>query len=296
MTAAQRSAVGWLLTAVTTFASLDTVAKLLSQNMPITVAVWFRYTIPSVLLGLWLLFKHGKKAFKTPHLGLQLARGAMLVLSTLFFWTALKYLPLVEAAAVSFISPTLLVVLSALVLREKPEPIHWVALVIGFAGVLIVLRPGFSHPGVGALAALGSAVGYSIYQIITRKLAAGHSGLVMLFYANAIGAVLLSAVVPATFQMPVGWQWLGVFALGLFGGFGHWCMIRAYAQADAPTLAPFMYSQLAVTTLAGWLVFGTLPDGYTLLGMLVIIGSGLIVLLDLRRVGKPEPPPATEPD
>jgi drug/metabolite transporter (DMT)-like permease len=296
MTSAQRSAVGWLILAVTTFASLDTVAKILSQTMPITVAVWFRYMIPSVLLGVWLFARGGRNALATPNLWLQAARGAMLVLSTLCFWTALKHLPLVEAATVSFIGPTVLVVMSALILREKPEPIHWVALAMGFVGVLIVLRPGFSHPGEGAVAALGSAFFYCLYQILTRKLASSHSALVMLFYANALGAVILSFVVPATVRVPVGWEWAGVAALGLFGGFGHWCMIRAYTKADAPTLAPFMYSQLAVTTLYGWLVFNSLPDGYTLLGMLVIIGSGLIVLLDLRRVGKPEPPPANEPE
>ncbi len=296
MSPAQRSAVGWLLVAVTSFSTLDTIAKLLSRTMPITSAVWFRYIVPSIILGVWMYAKRGKRAFATPNRSLQVARGALLVLSTLCFWTALTHLPIVEAAAVGFIGPSMLVVMSSLVLRERAEPIHWVALVIGFAGVLIVLRPGFSHPGVGAIAALASALFYSGYQIITRKLAPSHDSLTMLFYANAVGAVILSFVAPATMRAPQGWEWLGVFALGLFGGFGHWCMIRAYEIADAPTLAPFMYSQLAVTTLAGWLVFGTLPDGYTLVGMLVIVGSGLVVLLDLRRAGKAEPPPANEPD
>jgi drug/metabolite transporter (DMT)-like permease len=296
MTPVQRSAVGWLLMAILSFVALDTTAKLLSRTMPITSAVWFRYIVPSLILGGWMLTQRGKGGFATPNIKLQLLRGALLVLSTLCFWNALTHLPIVEATAVGFIGPSMLVVMSALVLRERAEPIHWVALVIGFAGVLIVLRPGFLHPGVGAIAALGSALFYVAYQIITRKLAPSHDSLTMLFYANAVGAVILSFIVPATMRAPQGWEWPGVFALGLFGGFGHWCMIRAYEKADAPTLAPFMYSQLAVTTLAGWLVFGTLPDGYTLVGILVIVGSGLVVLLDLRRSGKSEPPPANEPD
>ncbi len=296
MTASERKAIGWLLMAVTMFASLDMIAKLLTRTMPITAAVWFRYVIPSVGLLFWLYRRKGWRAFDTPNPGIQFARGLTLVASTLCFWTALLHLPLLEAATVSFISPTLVVVLSALLLREKPEPIHWVALGLGFLGVMIVLRPGFSHPGLGAIAALSSAFFYGVYQILTRKVAATHDAMVMLFYANAVGAVVLSAIVPATMQWPQGYEWLGVFALGIVGGFGHWCMIRAYGSADAPTLAPFMYSQLAVTTFWGWSVFGTLPDGYTLIGMLVIIGSGLIVLLDLRRAGKPEPPPANEPE
>jgi drug/metabolite transporter (DMT)-like permease len=292
----KRTAVLWLFGAMGSFATLDTIAKWLSQTMSIPVAVWFRYTIPTVLLALWL-YRRGKfAAFHTGSLWLQIARGAVLVVSTLCFWTALKHLPLVEAATVSFIGPALTVVLSTLVLREKPEPIHWVALAMGFIGVLIVLRPGFSTPGVGALAALSSALFYSVYQILTRKVSGSHDSFVMLFYANAVGAAMLSTVVPAGLQWPQGWGWLGVCGLGFFGAFGHWCMIRAYEMADAPTLAPFMYSQLAITTVYGYFVFNTLPDGYTLLGMLVIIGSGLIVLLDLRRFGKPEPPPANEPE
>jgi drug/metabolite transporter (DMT)-like permease len=296
MTPAQRSAAGWLLAAVTSFSALDTIAKLLSRSMPVTSAVWFRYVVPSIILGLWMYSRRGKQGFATPNIKQQLLRGALLVLSTLCFWNALVHLPIVEAAAVGFIGPSMLVVMSSFVLRERAEPIHWVALLIGFAGVLIVLRPGFSHPGIGAIAALSSAFLYSAYQIVTRKLAPSHDSITMLFYANAVGAVILTFLVPATMRAPQGWEWPGVFALGLFGGFGHWCMIRAYEKADAPTLAPFMYSQLATTTLAGWLVFGTLPDGYTLLGILVIVGSGLVVLLDLRRAGKVEPPPANEPD
>ncbi len=296
LTPAQRTGILWLLAAVTAFATLDTIAKWLTRTMPTTSAVWFRYMIPSLVLAVWLYRRSGRRAFHTTSLGLQIARGALLVISTLTFWTALRHLPLVEAATVSFISPALTVVLSSLVLRERAEPMHWVALGLGFIGVLIALRPGVSHPGVGAIAAIACAFFYGFYQIFTRKIAGDHDALVMLFYANAVGAVILSAIVPFSLHWPHGWEWAGVLALGFFGGLGHWCMIRAYEHASAPTLAPFMYFQLAVVTLLGWLVFGTLPDGYTLLGMLVIIGSGLIVLLDLRRFGKPEPPPANEPE
>jgi drug/metabolite transporter (DMT)-like permease len=292
----KRSAVLWLLAAVASFATLDTIAKLLAREMPITSAIWFRYMVPTLILGAWLWRTRGIGAFRSPYPKIQCARGALLVMSTFAFWTALKHLPLVEAATVSFIGPTLLVVMSTLLLREKPDPIHWVALVIGFVGVMIVLRPGFSHPGIGAVGALGSAFFYCLYQIFTRKIAAESDSFDMLFWSNAIGALILTCIAPATFVAPVGWSWLLVLGLGLFGGFGHWCMIRAYEKADAPTLAPFMYAQLFFTSIFGWLVFNNLPDGYTLLGMLVIIGSGLVVLLDLRRKGKPEPPPANEPE
>ncbi len=296
MTRAQRAAIGWLLLAITAFATLDAVAKLLTRVYPVTAAVWFRYIVPTLLIGAWLISKKGWRALHTAHPRIELMRGATLVVSTLCFWTALKHLPLLEAATVSFIGPTLIVVMSALILRERPEPIHWIALVIGFLGVLVTLRPGFSHPGVGALAALGSAFFYGLYQVLTRKVAQDADPTSMLFYANAVGAFLLSFIVPATVRIPSGWEWPMVASLGVISGLGHWCMIRAYTLSDARTLAPFMYFQLGVSTLYGWLVFGTLPDGFTLLGMLIIIGSGLIVLVDMRRQGKPEPPTALEPD
>jgi drug/metabolite transporter (DMT)-like permease len=220
MTHDKRTAVFWLFAAMTCFATLDTIAKWLSQSMSIPAAVWFRYTIPTVLLGLWLFHHNRARAFHTTAPWVQLARGVALVISTLCFWAALKHLPLVEAATVSFIGPTLTVVMSALVLREKPEPIHWVALVIGFIGVLIVLRPGFSTPSVGALAALTSAFFYGIYQILTRKVSGSHDSMVMLFYANATGAAVLSLVIPAGLVWPQGWAWSALLGCLVHSGIG----------------------------------------------------------------------------
>ena len=211
--------------------------------------------------------------------GVQILRGILLVLSTLFFWTALAHLPLVEAATVSFVCPTMVVIFSALLLGEKPQRTHWIALAMGFVGVLIALRPGLAHAGIGAAAALGSAVFYALYLVLTRKVADQADALVLLFHGNAIGALALSFVAPATARMPINLsEWLILPALGIIGATAHWCLIKAYARADAATLAPFMYLQLLVATFWGWLVFDNLPDGFTLLGMLVILASGLYVL------------------
>ena len=278
-------ALSWLFTGIVLFATMDAAAKWLSRTYPIAAAVWVRYLVPTVLVGGYLWRTRGWKFAATRNPRVQALRGVTLVASTLCFWTALYHLPLVEAATVSFIGPTIVVVFSSLLLRERPRRAHWWALTIGFAGVVIALRPGFSQPGIGALAALASATLYSLYLVLTRKLTGEEDALALLFHANAIGALVLSALAPMTSQWPSGWaQWLLLPMLGVFGSLGHWCMIRAYEHADAATLAPFMYVQLLIATFYGWLFFDNLPDGFTLLGMLCILGSGLFVLYETRQL------------
>ena len=287
MRSEQRRALGWLFAGILLFATMDAAAKWISRSYPIAAAVWLRYLVPTVLVGAHLSRRHGWRFARSANPHLQLLRGVTLVASTLSFWTALYHLPLVEAATVSFICPTLVVVLSSLLLGERPRRVHWWALATGFAGVVVALRPGLSQPGIGAIAALASAALYSLYLVVTRKLAGEEDALTLLFHANAIGALVLTLLAPLSARLPMGWtEWLILPLLGVFGTLGHWCMIRAYERADAATLAPFMYVQLLFATFYGWAVFDDLPDGFALLGMVCILGSGLAVLYETRRFGR----------
>ena len=284
MQANQRAALGWLFVGITLFATMDAAAKWVARTYPLTAAVWLRYLVPTLLVGSYLVATRGYKFAHAPRPGIQILRGITLVVSTLCFWTALSHLPLVEAATVSFIGPTMVVVFSAFLLGERPQRTHWIALAMGFIGVLIALRPGLTHTGIGAIAALSSAAFYSLYLVLTRKVADQADALVLLLHANAIGAIALTVLAPATARMPnIAAEWMILPALGVFGAVGHWCMIKAYALADAATLAPFMYAQLLVATFYGWLIYDNLPDGFTLLGMLVILASGLYVLNEGRK-------------
>ncbi len=275
----QRAAIGWLFVGITLFATMDAAAKWVGRSYPLTAAVWLRYLVPTLLVGSYLVVTRGLKFAHAARPGVQVLRGITLVISTLCFWTALSHLPLVEAVTVSFICPTMVVIFSALLLGERPQRTHWIALAIGFIGVLIALRPGLTHTGIGAIAALASAAFYALYLVLTRKVADQADSLVLLFHANAIGALALTVLAPTTARMPnIAAEWLILPALGIFGAFGHWCMIKAYSNADATTLAPFMYAQLLVATFYGWLIYDNLPDGFTLLGMMVILASGLYVL------------------
>ena len=280
----QRPALVWLFVGITLFATMDAAAKYVSRTYPMTAAVWIRYLVPAVLVGGYLIFTRGRRFAHTPRPGIQLLRGITVVCSTLCFWTALANLPLVEAATVSFIGPTIVVILSTLLLGERPLRSHWIALAMGFLGVLIALRPGFTHTGIGAIAALGSALFYSVYLVLTRMVADQADSISLLFHANIIGAMVLTVIAPATARMPIGFaEWMILPMLGIFGSLGHWCMIKAYEITDASALAPFMYVQLMISTLYGWLIFNTLPDAFTILGMSVILASGLYVLNEGRK-------------
>lgn len=280
----QRASLGWLFIGIGLFATMDAAAKWVGRSYPLTAAVWLRYLVPTLLIGSYLVATRGWNFARAPQPSVQILRGILLVLSTLCFWTALAHLPLVEAATVSFVCPTMVVIFSALLLGERPRREHWIALAMGFVGVLIALRPGVAHAGVGAIAALSSAAFYALYLVLTRKVADQADSLVLLFHANAIGALALSVVAPAAARMPNALaEWLILPALGVFGALGHWCLIKAYAKADAATLAPFMYAQLLVAAFYGWLIYDNLPDGFTLLGMTVILASGLYVLNEGRK-------------
>jgi drug/metabolite transporter (DMT)-like permease len=268
----------WLLGAISTFATMDAAAKWLGQTYPLLAGVWIRYLIPTVLLGGYLIAKKGRHFAHAAQPKIQIARGITLVTSTAFFWLALANLPLVEAAVVSFVCPTIVVLLSSLLLNERPARAHWIALVLGFVGVLIALRPGLTHTGIGAFAALASATFYATYIVLTRKVAGEVDALPLLFHANAVGALLLTVASPAFFRVPQGMEWPLLLGIGTFGLFGHWCMIRAYALATATALAPFMYVQLAFSTFWGWLVFNRLPDGFTLVGVAFILTGGFVAL------------------
>ena len=283
----QRAAIGWLFAGIALFATMDAAAKWVGRSYPLTAAVWLRYLVPTLLVGSYLVVTRGLKFAHAARPAIQILRGITLVISTLCFWTALSHLPLVEAVTVSFVCPTMVVIFSALLLGARPQRTHWIALLIGFVGVLIALRPGLTHTGIGAIAALASAAFYALYLVLTRKVADQADALVLLFHANAIGALALTVLAPATARMPnIPAEWMILPALGVFGALGHWCMIKAYSIADAATLAPFMYAQLLVATFYGWLIYDNLPDGFTLLGMLVILASGLYVLSEGRKADR----------
>jgi drug/metabolite transporter (DMT)-like permease len=273
--------------AVACFATLDTGVKHLTQRYPIPFLVWARYLIWAVAMLVSIAPTMRLGLVRSRHLKLQIARGALLLCSSICFVTALKSLPLAEATALNFLAPVLVVILSVLILGERLTRLRMALIGAGFVGMLLIVRPGTQVFQGAALLALATAGLYATFQIMTRKLAAEDSR-VTAFYPAMVGTLLMTLALP-WFDFPARMAWLDaaiLIGVGLLGTFGHFLFIRAFQYAPASAVTPFTYLQLVWATLAGWAVFGNFPDPLALAGMAVITASGLLVALRERALAQ----------
>jgi len=265
--------------------ALDTTAKYLVRDHALFLVVWARYVGQMLVVTPFVWHRAGPGFWRTRNLRMQLVRSAFLLAATVCFFAGLRYLPLAEASAITFLAPIFIVVLSLPVLGERPTRARWIASLTGFAGILVLLRPGSSilHPAV--LLLIGTAVCNAFYQLLTRKLP-GDSAHTTLFYSALMGAVGLTLALPLGLDgaPALSWREAGLLLLlGLFAGLAHWLIITAFLIVPASLLTPFTYLQMIWATLFGWLVFGQLPDGWSAIGMAIIVGSGLLLALQERR-------------
>lgn len=258
------------------FVILDTLMKYLTRDYGTTQVVWARYVFHMVVL-VAVLAPTGRLRLGTRRLGLQIFRSLLLLGATACFVFGLNYLPLAEATTITFLSPLVVTALSVPLLRERVGPRRWTAVIVGFVGVLIVTRPGSGAIHPAAFVLLGTALCFGLYQITTRLLGTDEDPFTTLFYTALTGAVCMTLIVPFAWRPPSPEAWAMMIAAGGFGALGHFFLIKAYTLAPASVLAPFVYTQLVWATLAGVVVFGDLPDLWTIVGALVIIGSGLYV-------------------
>ena len=282
-----RGAVFQLL-ALLLFVAMDTSIKWMTGGFAPAQVIWARFLFSFLAVTLFFRLWTGRLPWRSRAPGLQALRSLILLGCSLLFATALSRIPLADATAVGFASPLLTIALAALVLKERVGPRRWLGVAIGFAGVLVALRPPFLTgfvPDWGYLLPLGTAFGFAWYQILTRRLAALDDARVTIFHTGLAGSLGASLLMPAVFVPPTAAQWALLAAIGAVGAIGHGFLVLAYARAPASLLAPLSYSQLVWATLAGVLVFGERPDGWTLLGALVIAGGGILAALPQR--GRP---------
>lgn len=274
-----------MMPALALFATLDANSKQLAATFPVLFLVWARYSVHLLLMTVLLWPRRGRRLVATQRPGLQVIRGLLLVSCSGFGVAAFQAMPLGETTALIFITPLLVALLAGPLLGERMTTARWLAIAVGFAGVLLISRPGGALSGVGIAYALACALCYSGYQILTRKLSPTESSLSMLYYTALIGTAAMSLTVPWFWNTPLpqGIQIVQIVSLGVFAGIGHFLLIRAFRHAPASTLAPFMYLQIVWATLLGGLVFGHLPDAWAVLGMAMIAGSGLALALAERR-------------
>lgn len=270
--------VGLMMCAVLMFSTGDTLAKLALKSYPLGPLMWVRYTIHMLFMLALFGPRMGFSLVRTKHPGLQILRGVLLASSTAMFYLSLKFLPLAEAAAISFIAPVIVTVLSGPVLGERVTRRQWAAVVLGFVGVVIIIRPGGAVFSPTVLFPMATALLFALYQIATRKVAGRDNSFTTLFYTALVGSALASLALPFGWQTPNGIQLVIMLAIGTLGGFGHFLLIRAVEHASPMALAPFVYTQLIWSTLLAWIAFHEFPDGGSLAGMLVIVAAGMLAV------------------
>lgn len=271
------------LIALMLFAALDSTAKYLSAFVAVPLLVWARYLVHLLIMLVAVAPSMRWRIVVTERPWLMGVRGLTLVAVTLLGQLALKTLPVAETTALIFVAPLLVALFAAPLLGEHVSQRTWLATIAGFAGVLLIARPGGSLAGAGVAYALGAAASYAAYQILTRKLAATEHPLRLLFHTALLGTLAMSPWVPAYWDghWPTLQQTLLIVSLGVYGGVGHFLLIRAFRDSPASLLAPLLYTQLLWATLLGWLVFDHFPDLPAMAGMLVIGAAGLS--LAIRR-------------
>ena len=272
-----------MMGAVACFACLDSTAKWLSRGIdPIQIAA-VRYIGSFLLVGAFFNPWTRTQILRTRRPGLQCARALSLALATICAFFALSSMRLTQVTSITFATPLIVALLVGPLLGERLGASRIVAVLVGFAGVLVVTRPasGELHPA--ALLAVAAACFNALYSIATRVLAAHDPAETTLFFTGLVGAALFLPVIPFIWTSPstlLGWLLLP--ALGGFGALGHWLLILAHRRAPASVVAPFIYTQLIWASGLGFLLFGDAPDRWTLAGGAIVVASGLFLVAQER--------------
>ena len=256
------------------FAVADTTAKFLSTSLPVIEIQWIRYVLFFVLAAI-LASRAPRRRLLPNNPKLQILRGLAVTGSSILFVFGVREMSMAEATTISFLSPLLITILSIPLLGEVVGIRRWAAVLVGMAGVLIVVRPGSSGFQPAAFWGMASSLCWATALIITRKIATTDQATTTLLCSAGIGALVLTFLAPLAWTWPTASQWGLVLMLGVLSSLGQWMVIEAHRQAPASLLAPFSYTQLIWAIALGFLVFGALPDHWTLIGAAVIVASGL---------------------
>ena len=254
---------------------MDGFAKYLSSTLPVLQITWSRYFFTVLITLPVMLIFFRKNLTWTEQPKLQLIRGLILFCANILFFYSISIISLAKALTLAFIAPLIVTALSPFLLGEKVGFRRWAAVVTGFIGSLIVIRPGFVELNLASIAALGTGVLYGFYLIITRKLHDSDNPLLTLLLTGIVGAVLGSLIMPTVWVSPTITEWYMMFAIGFFASLGHLFIILSLRYADASKLAPFGYFEIVTNIIIGYYFFNHFPDSWTFLGLFIIISSGI---------------------
>ena len=256
---------------------MDGFAKYLSSTLPILQITWSRYFFTVVFVLPIMLVFFRKNLTWTEQPKLQLIRGLLLFCANILFFYSISIISLAKALTLAFIAPLIVTLLSPIILGEKVGFRRWAAVIVGFIGSLIVIRPGFVEFNLASSAALGTGVMYGFYLIVTRKLHNSDNPLLTLLLTGTVGAILGSIIMPTVWVQPTINEWYMMFAIGFFASIGHFFLILSLRYADASKLAPFSYFEIVPNIIIGYFFFNNFPNQWHFLGLFIIISSGIYI-------------------
>ena len=257
---------------------MDAIAKFLSSELSFFQITWARYffTVFFTFIFMFLFFKNKLKWTENPKL--QFYRGLTLFLANICFFYSISIISMAKALTLAFVAPLITTTLSPIFLNEKVGIKRWSAVIIGFIGILIVIRPGIIEFNLASIAAVGTGFFYGIYLIITRKLHSTDSPLLTLLLTGVVGTIIGSFIVPVVWINPTLTQWSWLALMGIFACLGHLLLIYSLRYADASKLAPFGYFEIIPNIILGYYLFNDLLDLWSFIGLIVIISSGLFII------------------
>jgi len=266
------SLLGWMMLPV-----MDGFAKYLSADLPVLQITWARYFFTVAFTLPVMFFFYNKQLVWSDKPKLQILRGLILLCANICFFYAISIIPLAKALTLAFVAPLIVTAFSPMLLGEKVGVRRWTAVIIGFVGSLVVIRPGFLEINLASLAALGTGVMYGFYLIITRKLSTSDNPLLTLLLTGLVGLVAVSGIMPFIWVNPDLSQWSMMAGIGVFACIGHLFLILSLKYADASKLAPLGYTEIIPNVIIGYYFFGNFPDNWTFLGLVIIVISGIYI-------------------
>ena len=266
------SLLGWMMLPV-----MDGFAKFLSSELPVLQITWARYFFTVAFTLPVMFFFYNKQLVWSDKPKLQILRGLILLCANILFFYSISVISLAKALTLAFIAPLIVTAFSPMLLGEKVGFKRWSAVIIGFIGSLVVIRPGFVEINIASLSALGTGFLYGFYLIITRKLSTSDNPLLTLLITGLVGCVIASLVVPFIWVEPNLIEWSMMAGIGVFACIGHLFLILSLKYADASKLAPLGYTEIIPNVLIGYYFFGNFPDNWTFLGLLIIVISGIYI-------------------
>jgi drug/metabolite transporter (DMT)-like permease len=275
---------GLMLCALAMLPGMDAIAKHLSATLPTIEVTWGRFLFYALVIGPIAVAKFGRRAVMPARPGLQVLRGLLFAGSAYAFFLAIAEMPLADTMAVFFIYPMIVLLASALILRERIGALRWAMVVLGFVGVLLVMQPSLAGFSRGDVFALLSGAGYALGSMVTRRLAPHDPGLVTGLISAATGVLLYSFAMPFVWQTPTADEWLWLAAVGVIAALGHYLLIAAHHLATAAQLAPYGYAEIVSAIFFGLIVFNDWPEPIVWLGIVVIVASGIVVTWSNARL------------